>query len=150
MPQSHSRVYVHIVFSTKDRKPMIDKEIGPRLYEYLGGICRGLECNPVEVGGHRNHIHILCLLSRKVSQAKLVEEIKKQSSKWMKTIDPKYADFYWQRGYGIFSVNPAQVDIIIRYIQNQEEHHRNYSYQDEVRKIYRKYKVDFDERYVWD
>ena len=81
MPQSLSKVYVHITFSTKNRQYLIDDNIETSLYEYLGGICRGLECNPVKVGGHKNHVHVLCLLSRKVAQMKLLEELKKQSSK---------------------------------------------------------------------
>ena len=94
MPQSLSKVYVHITFSTKYRQNLIDDNISERLYEYLGGICKGLECNPIKVGGHKDHVHILCLLSRKVAQMKLLEEVKKRSSKWVKTIDDKYNNFY--------------------------------------------------------
>jgi len=113
MGQSLSKVYVHIVFSTKHRAHLIDKQIENKLYAYLGGICKGLECNPVQVGGHRNHVHILCLLSKKIAQMKLLEEVKKQSSKWMKTNGPDYADFYWQDGYAIFSVNPSEIDVLL-------------------------------------
>lgn len=91
-----SKVYVHITFSTKNRVDLIDDEIAPRLYEYLGGICKGLECNPIQVGGYKNHVHILCLLSKKISQIKLIEEVKKQSSRWIKTQGKTYNDFYWQ------------------------------------------------------
>ena len=100
-------------FSTKHRAPLIDKQIEDKLYAYLGGICKGLECNPIQVGGYRNHVHILCLLSKKIAQMKLLEEVKKQSSKWMKTNGPDYANFYWQDGYAIFSVNPAEVDVLL-------------------------------------
>jgi len=110
MPQSLSKVYVHIIFSTKNRQNLIDDSIEASLYEYLGGICKGLECNPVKVGGHKNHVHVLCLLSRKVAQMKLLEEIKKQSSKWIKTKGQAYSNFYWQDGYGIFSINPTEID----------------------------------------
>ncbi len=150
MPQSLSKVYVHIVFSTKNREPLIDKEIGERLYEYLGGICKGLECNPVQIGGYRNHVHILCLLSRKITQMKLLEEVKKNSSKWIKTQGAAYRNFYWQNGYGIFSVNPYEVDVVINYIKNQEAHHQRKTFQREFRSFLKKYEVDFDERYVWD
>ena len=85
MPQSLSKVYVHLTFSTKNRYPFIDENIRKRLWEYLGGICKGLECNPIQVGGYNDHVHVLCLLSKKISQIKLVEEVKKQSSKWIKT-----------------------------------------------------------------
>ena len=149
MSQSLSRVYVHITFSTKNHQPFIDETIEVSLFEYIGGICRGLECNPVKIGGHRDHVHILCLLSRKIAQMKLLEEIKKQSSKWIKTKDKHYSDFYWQDGYGIFSVNPSETDIVVSYIENQKEHHKKITFKDEFRAFLKKYKVDYDERYVW-
>lgn len=150
MPQSLSKVYVHITFSTKNRQKLIDDEISPRLYEYLGGICKGLGCHPVQVGGHKDHVHILCILSKKIAQIKLLEEVKKQSSKWIKTVSSKYQNFYWQDGYGIFSVNPSEIDVVIKYIQNQEEHHKKRTFQDELRAFLKKYNVDYDEKYVWD
>lgn len=150
MPQSLSAVYTHITFSTRNRENLIDEHIQPRLFEYLGGICKGLECNPVQIGGYLNHIHILCTLSRKITQAKLLETLKKESSKWIKTIDKKYQIFYWQNGYGIFSVNPSEVDVVIAYIKNQKEHHEKTTFQDEYRAFLKKYKVDYNERYVWD
>jgi REP element-mobilizing transposase RayT len=143
-------VYVHLTFSTKKREPLITKEVQNRLFQYLGGICNGLECTPIQIGGHKDHVHILCLLSRKIAQMKLVEEVKKESSKWIKTIDNQFNNFYWQDGYGIFSVNPAEKDVVIKYIKNQEEHHKIRTFQDEFRVFLKKYKVEFDERYVWD
>jgi REP element-mobilizing transposase RayT len=150
MPQSLSKVYVHLTFSTKNREPLITKEVQSRLFQYLGGICTGLECTPVQIGGYKNHVHILCLLSRKIAQMKLVEEVKKESSKWIKSIDNRFTNFYWQDGYGIFSVNPTEKDVVIEYIKNQEEHHKTKSFQDEFRAFLKKYNVEFDERYVWD
>ena len=150
MSQSLSKVYVHITFSTKHRQPVIDDGIKTLLFEYLGGICKGLECNPVIVGGHLDHVHILCLLSRKIAQMKLLEEVKKQSSKWIKTKGEAYYNFYWQDGYGIFSVNPSEIEVVVNYINNQEEHHKRKTFQDEFRAFLEKYKIDFDERYVWD
>ena len=150
MPQSLSQVYVHLTFSTKNREPLIVPEIQDRLFQYLGGICSGLECTPVQIGGYRNHVHILCLLSRKIAQMKLVEEVKKESSKWIKTVGPDFSDFYWQDGYGIFLVNPAEKDVVIAYIKNQEKHHRKKLFQDEFRAFLKKYHVAYDERYVWD
>jgi len=149
MAQSLSKVYVHIIFSTKDRQQLIDENIQVSLFKYLGGICKGLECNPVQIGGHSNHVHILCLLSRKVAQMDLLEELKKQSSKWIKMQGDSYSNFYWQDGYGIFSVNPTQIDVVVNYIKNQEEHHKKISYQDELRVFLKKYNVDFDEWYIW-
>ena len=150
MPQSLSQVYIHITFSTKNRVPVIDDAIKPRLFEYLGGICNRLECQVLQVGGHDDHIHILCMLSKKITQIKLMEEVKKSSSKWIKTIDEKYRNFYWQNGYGIFSVNPSETNVVINYIRNQKEHHKKHSFQDEFRAFLKKYKVEYDERYVWD
>lgn len=150
MSQSLSKVYVHITFSTKHRQLLIDECIETSLFEYLGGICKGLECFPVIVGGYRDHIHVLCLLSKKIPQMKLLEELKKQSSKWIKTKGEAYLNFYWQDGYGIFSVNPAEIDVVVRYIKNQKEHHQKKTFQEEFRAALKKYKVDFDERYVWD
>lgn len=150
MPQSLSKVYVHIVFSTKDRHPFLDISISQQLYKYLGGICKNMECWPVEIGGYRDHVHILCTLSRTVTQSKLLEELKKNSSKWIKTKEAKFANFSWQRGYAIFSVNSNDPAGLINYIQNQEEHHSQNNYQTELRKLFKRYKMDYDERYVWD
>jgi REP element-mobilizing transposase RayT len=150
MPQSLSKVYVHITFSTKKRKNLIDEEIENALYDYLGGICKGLECYPVKVGGYKNHVHILCLLSRKIAQMTLLEEVKKRSSLWIKTKGDKYANFYWQDGYGIFSVNPAEIDIVVKYIENQKEHHEKMPFKVEYLKFLKKYGIEYDERYMWD
>jgi putative transposase len=113
MAQSLSKVYVHIPFSTINRLALIDNKIETFLFEYIGGICKGIECNPIKAGGHVNHVHVLAMLSRKISQMKLLEEIKKQSSRWVKTKDIAYSNFYWQNGYGIFSVNPSEIDRVI-------------------------------------
>lgn len=150
MGQSLSKVYVHITYSTKKHQKLIDQNIKDHLFEYLGGICKGLECYPVRVGGYQDHVHILCVLSRKIAQMKLLEELKKQSSKWIKSQGQSYANFYWQDGYGIFSVNPAEIEKVVDYINNQEEHHMRRTFQDEFRAFLRKYKVPFDEQYVWD
>lgn len=150
MPQSLTKVYVHIVFSTKYRQPLIDEAIKPELFAYLGGVCEALECHPVRVGGHRDHVHILCLLSKKIALMKLLEEVKKRSSKWIKTKGAAYENFYWQDGYGAFSVNPAEIKVVVRYIENQAAHHQQRDFQNEFRAFLHKYQVEFDEKYVWD
>ena len=150
MPQSLSKVYTHITFSTKNREMLIDADLEERLFEYLGGICKGLDCNPVQIGGYRNHIHILCTLSRTITQAMLLEKLKKESSKWIKTVGKKYINFYWQNGYGIFSVNPTEIGIVTNYILNQKEHHKTKTFQEELRAFLNKYEIEYDERYVWD
>ena len=150
MSQLLYQIYVHIIYSTKYRETTIDEEIEDELHAYIGGTCKALECEPIKVGGHYDHIHILCKLSKKIALMKLLEEVKKNSSKWIKTRHEKYADFYWQDGYAAFSVNPSEVDKVVEYIARQKEHHRKISFQDECRLFFKKYKVDFDERYVWD
>ncbi|HUH26732.1 IS200/IS605 family transposase [Gelidibacter sp.] len=150
MPQSIAYNYSHITFSTKDRFPFIDEEIQNELFQYIGGICKNMDFKPVIVGGYKDHIHILCVLSRKVALMKLIEEAKAHSSKWMKTKGEKYKNFYWQRGYGSFSVNPAEIDVVIRYIENQSEHHKKKTFQEEYLAFLKKYKVEYDERYLWD
>lgn len=150
MPQSIAYNYLHITFSTKYRVPMIDEAIEEELFKYIGGICKNLECNPIKVGGYRDHIHILCVLSRKIALMKLLEEIKSHSSKWIKTKGDQYKNFYWQRGYGSFSVNPAEIDVVVRYIENQAEHHKKRTFQDEYIAFLKKYNAEYDERYLWD
>ena len=157
MGQSLVKNYLHIVFSTKHRQSLIFPTIEPELHSYLGGILNNLECNPIKIGGYTDHIHVLCLLSKKIALMKLLEEMKSHSSKWIKTKDERLKNFYWQdaclagrQGYGAFSVNPSEVDVVIAYIENQHEHHKNKTFQDEYRAFLKKYNVDYDERYVWD
>lgn len=150
MGQSLAKNYIHIVFSTKYREPLIFPPHEQELHSYLGGICKNLECHPLKIGGFTNHVHILCQLSRKIALMKLVEEVKSHSSKWMKTRNESLKNFYWQDGYGAFSVNPAEVDRVIAYIANQHTHHGKQRFEDEYRAFLKKYKVEYDERYVWD
>jgi REP element-mobilizing transposase RayT len=150
MGQSLVKNYIHIVFSTKYRAPIIHPPYEQELHAYLGGICNNLECHTLKVGGFTDHVHILCMLSKKIALMKLLEEVKSHSSKWMKTKDYSLNNFYWQDGYGAFSVNPAQVDRVVAYIGNQHEHHRKKDFQYEFRSYLKKYNVEYDERYVWD
>lgn len=150
MPQSLVKNYVHIVYSTKHRQPFIKKEIQKELYGYLGSTCKELDCSPIAIGGIEDHIHLLCLLSRKIALSELVSKVKSNSSKWIKTNGASYFNFYWQRGYGAFSVNPSQVEVVIRYIRNQEAHHAKQTYKEEYLLFLKKYEIEYDERYVWD
>ena len=150
MPQSLSCVYSHLIFSTKLREPLIEESIQNSLFDYIGGICKHYHSYPLQVGGYKDHVHILCVLPKDITQIKFVEEIKKGSSKWMKAQGQKYSIFYWQRGYGLFSVNPTEAERVVKYIKNQKEHHKNRGFKDELRAFLRKYNIDFDERYVWD
>ena len=150
MGQSIVKNYLHIAFSTKHRKPLIHPCYEDELYNYLGGICKDLECHPIKIGGYNDHVHILCVLSKKIALVKLIEEVKSHSSKWMKTKDDALKSFYWQDGYGAFSVNPTEVETVIAYISNQHEHHKKKTFQDEYRAFLKKYNVEYDERYVWE
>jgi REP element-mobilizing transposase RayT len=150
MGQSLVKNYVHIVFSTKHRQAFIHDDIEEELFAYMGGICNRLGCTVLKVGGYRDHVHILCMLSTKIALMKLLEEVKSHSSKWIKTKGEALQGFYWQNGYGAFSVNPTDVEIVVNYIAKQREHHTKTSFKNEYRKFLKKYRVEYDEKYVWD
>jgi REP element-mobilizing transposase RayT len=124
--------------------------VQPELFSYFGGISNNLECYPLKIGGYLDHVHILSSFSKKIALMKFVQELKTGSSKWIKTKGPVFASFHWQNGYGAFSVNPMQIDRVIQYINDQKAHHQKKTFQDEYRNFLTKYKVDYDERYVWD
>jgi len=119
------------------------------LWSYIGGLCRVRECNPIRVGGYNDHVHVCCLLSKKITQVKLLEGIKKESSQWVKMKGAQYRDFYWQDGYGIFSVNPSETTKVVEYIDNQHEHHKKHPFQEELVAFLKKYGVGYDERCLW-
>ena len=150
MPQSLVQNYWHIIFSTKSRYPFIDDGIQKELYSYLAGICKNTESIPVIIGGFTDHVHILLNLSRKIALMKFIEELKSHSSKWIKTKGDRYKNFYWQNGYGGFSVNPHEIENVKEYILNQKEHHKTTTFQDEYRAFLKEYNLEYDERYVWD
>jgi putative transposase len=150
MPQSLSKVILHIIFSTKDRERWLDSDVRRRMHAYLATICRDLGVDFVHVGGLSDHVHIVSTLPRTLSQAQLVEQIKKTSSKWIKTVNARCRGFTWQRGYGAFSVSASQLESVLDYVNSQQEHHRTRTFQEEYRELLRKHGVDFDERYVWD
>lgn len=149
MGQSLVKNYIHLIFSTKNRLPFITEEIENELYSYLAGICKTLECNPVKVGGYKDHVHILCVLSKNITLAKFMEELKSSSSVWVKKQDKGLKDFYWQDGYGAFSVSPKNIDNVISYIDTQKEHHKKKTFQEEYLAFLRNYSVEYDERYIW-
>ena len=148
MPQSLSRVLIHLVFSTKNREPLIAHEHKSRLFAYLAGTLSAIDCPPLVVGGMPDHVHLLFGLARTMSISEVVEEVKKESSKWAK--QHVHPDFYWQSGYGAFSVSPSVAEAVREYIANQERHHRTRSFQDEYRELLRLHDIECDERYVWD
>ena len=148
MPQSLSRVIIHVIFSTKNREPWLDSTIRPRMHAYLATICRDLDGEALRVGGVADHVHILTTLPRTLSQAQMIEGIKKPSSKWIKALEVRYRGFFWQRGYGAFSVSPSQLDAVLQYVETQEEHHRTLTFQEEYRQLLRRHGMEFDECYV--
>src|SRR5437588_8836432 len=110
MPQSISKVIIHIIFSTKDREPWLDRDVRSRVHAYVATICRDLNAEALRVGGVADHLHVVTTLPRTLSQAATVETLKKTSSKWIKGLDSKYRRFCWQRGYGAFSVSSSQLN----------------------------------------
>jgi len=150
MPQSLSLVIIHVIFSTKERHPFLDPAIRSKLHAYLATVARNLDCEAYRVGGVADHVHLAIRLSRTVTIAALVESLKTASSKWLKTQSPNLTGFAWQRGYGCFSISPPDLDALLAYIDDQENHHRTRTFQDEFRMFLKKYGVKYDEAYVWD
>nr|VFJ87686.1 MAG: REP element-mobilizing transposase RayT [Candidatus Kentron sp. LFY] len=151
MAQSLSSVYVHLVFSVKNREPFLrDAGIRGEMHAFLGGIAKRLNCPPVITGGTEDHVHLLCRLSRTVSQADCVKELKRVSAIWIKQRDPTLAGFAWQGGYGAFSVSASNLASVREYIAEQEAHHKKWNFQDEYRALLRKHGIAWDEGYVWD
>jgi REP element-mobilizing transposase RayT len=150
MSQSLAKLYVHLVFSTKHREPALLLPLRARMHAYLAAVLKNQDSPAVKVGGTGDHVHILFRLSKNCSLAQIVEEIKTSSSKWVKTQGAALANFHWQSGYGAFSVGPAEVDSVTKYIAQQEAHHRGVSFQEEYRKLLQTHGIDFDERYLWD
>ena len=151
MAQSLARLWTHLIFSTQDRCPFLgDKVLRDEMHAYLTEIFRTHDCEPLIIGGVEDHVHSLFALSRTHSIASTVKEVKRTSSCWIKTTSRKLSKFYWQGGYGAFSVSQSNLTDVIRYIENQEEHHKRMTFQDEYRAFLKAYGVDFDERYIWD
>jgi len=150
MPQSLSLVVIHVIFSTKDRGGLLDTETRPKLHAYLATVARNAGCECYRAGGVADHVHLAIRLSRTITIADLVENLKTASSKWLKTQSTDLAGFSWQRGYGCLSVGPADLNSLCTYIDQQEQHHRSRTFQEEFRMFLKKYGVEYDEAYVWD
>ena len=150
MPQSLSAVYIHLVFSTKERRPFLrNKTIRNSLHSYLGGISKKLECAPIITGGMEDHVHLLARFGRTITQAEWVKELKRVSNLWLKE-QYSIRDFEWQGGYADSSVSASNLEYVKKYITNQEQHHRKMNFQEELRTLLRRYQVEWDERYIWD
>ena len=150
MAQSFHQIYIHVVFSTKNRKPYLDDSIRSRVHAYLATVARDQGCPFVHVGGVEDHVHLLMELGKDSSPVTLIGKIKQESSKFIKTLGPQYSEFYWQKGYGAFSIGAPQKKVVVQYIDGQVEHHQKRSFMDELRGFLKKYGIDYDERYMWD
>lgn len=148
MPQSLARVPIQLVFSTKNREPVLTQDLDQRLHSYLAGILKSEGHTPIKVGGFDDHVHLLYGLSRTQTISKSVEVVKAGSLVWLRS--QGLENFYWQNGYGAFGISESNVPEVVRYIENQREHHKTISYQDELRQLLIEHKIEFDERYLWD
>lgn len=150
MGQSLYVNYSHIIFSTKDRMPFIQSPHASDLYNYLAKVAIEHDCPALKVGGHVDHVHLLCRMSSRIAPMDLLKALKTHSSRWMKTVADGLGNFYWQDGYGAFSVNPTEIDRVTEYIDQQTIHHRSRSFKEEYLQFLKKYKVDHNEKYLWD
>ena len=151
MPQALSIVYLHLAFSTKDRRPLLgNQKIREALHAYLGEISKRLDCPPILIGGVEDHVHLLVRFGRMITQAEWVKELKRVSNPWLKEQSVDFAHFQWQGGCTDFSVSRSNLEQVREYIACQDEHHRQMTFQDELRALLRKHQVEWDERYVWD
>src|ERR1700726_308216 len=148
VPQSLANILTHLIFLTKNREPLLaNKDLRQRAHAYLAAVLKDIQCPALIVGGVADHVHILCQLAKTRSVSDIVEHLKTSSSKWLKTQGSR--TFSWQRGYGAFSVSQSHVDAVISYIEKQEDHHRTITFEEEFRLILKRYRVAFDERYLW-
>ncbi len=150
MPQSLAKVYLHLIFSTKHREPILADAWREELFNVLGGTANGLGCQSIVVGGVSDHVHHLFQLGRTITIADAIGKIKSSASLWVNQTRGMESHFNWQAGYAVFSISQSVVEDVREYIRNQKEHHAKQSFQDEVREWLTKYRVEFDERYVWD
>ncbi|MBR3856869.1 MAG: transposase [Bacteroidaceae bacterium] len=149
MAQSLCKIYLHVVFHIKTTSPRIDEEHLEQVHSYVGQLVNATGCQTIRVGGTSDHIHLICMLSRSENVSHLVEEVKRNSSRWIKTLSSQYKYFAWQSGYAAFSVSQSIVDKTIKYIKNQQEHHKKVSFNEEYIQFLKLYNIDYDEKYVF-
>jgi REP element-mobilizing transposase RayT len=150
VPQSLAKVYLHVVFSTKNRAPLLADEWRDELFRILGAAANHLGCQSLIVGGVADHVHMLFQMGRTITIADAVGKIKSTSSAWINQKQVLSVEFHWQAGYAAFSVSQSNIEAVREYIRKQAEHHANQSFQDELREWLRRYEIEWDERYVWD
>jgi REP element-mobilizing transposase RayT len=150
MPRSLAKVYLHVVFSTKNRVPVLADEWRDELFRVMGGAANNLGCQSLIVGGVADHVHMLFQLGRTITTADAVGKLKSNSSAWINQTRGLSAEFHWQAGYAAFSVSQSNIESVRAYIRKQAEHHAKQSFQDELREWLRRYEIEWDERYDWD
>ncbi len=150
MPQSLTNLLYHIIFSTKNREPLIHADLRPRLHDYLGGILLESGCKPVITNGVEDHVHVLAYLAAPMSMSDAVRILKSNSSRWVHQTFPADRSFAWQAGYAAFTVSRSVLEDVRRYVANQVDHHKTVTFQDEYRAFLKKHEITFDEKYVWD
>ena len=150
MPQSFFQMYGHLIFSTKNRCRWLDDSVRARTHAYIASVARNMGCSYVHVGGPDDHVHALLEIGKTTKPVDLAAEIKKENSKFVKTIGSEFRDFYWQNGYGLFSVGPLRVSDVAAYIDGQMEHHRQITFKEEYLTFLKRYNQPYDEQYLWD
>ena len=149
MSHTYHQLLYHIVWSTKQRLPLIIPEYKDRLYVYMGGIFRSLGCHPIQIGGMPDHIHAFVAIPPTSTISEIVRNIKVSTNKWLSHTFPNAKSFSWQDGYGAFSVSLSNKDSVIKYIQNQEVHHKQRDFKDEFIELLNRHGVEFDKKYLW-
>jgi len=149
MSQSLSQIYLHIIFHIKTTSPKIKDEHLERVHSYIGKLVNATGSRVLRVGGVEDHVHVVCTLSRDGTVSHLVEELKRNSSRWIKSLDAHYTQFAWQGGYAAYSVSQSVLDMTIKYVDTQREHHKKLSYRDEYIQFLKLYNIEYDERYVF-
>ena len=150
MANTYSNLFYHIVFSTKGRKDLIDRNVEERVWAYIGGIARKHQLIAIQVGGIENHIHVLILAKPKIAPSQIIQWLKGESSRWIRETFPELAKFEWQDGFGVFSVSKSNVPDVVEYIKNQREHHQKQTFEDEYLSMLKLNGINYDERYVFD
>lgn len=149
MSQSLSKLYVHAIFHIKNENCLIRSAEDHELYAFIGATLKFSNSLPIIINGTENHVHVLFVMSKNISLAKLMEDVKKNSSRWIKSKGAHYRNFEWQRGYSGYSVSHSKVEIVRRYILSQKEHHQKFSFEDEYIRFLKEYRIDYDEKYLW-
>ncbi len=149
MSQSLSKLYIHAIFHVKNNECLIQPEDEKELYAYMGGTIKISKSIPIVINGTENHIHILCIMSKNISLSALLEDIKTNSSRWIKTFGPHYREFAWQGGYAGYSVSQSKVDVVKKYIENQKEHHNKQSFKEEYIRFLKENGVEYNDDYLW-